>query len=99
MGEVPRPVGRTLGDTGTGQDTDPGGPWPFDRDNVVAGAPLECWWHGEEVIPEDVYRVCMECGHAWTLEALEAADAERYPDMGRRPAEDIFSCPLCVHDF
>ena len=64
------------------------------------GPPADlCWFHGVEPITGEEFTICGECGHAWTREALEAADAEHYPDMRPRTAEHIYSCPLCVHDF
>lgn len=65
------------------------------------GPPISCWFHGLEPIPDDVYRVCLECGHAWMREALEAAHHELGddPDAEPTPAERIWSCPLCIHDF
>ena len=57
-----------------------------------------CWFHGEEPVPDDAYRVCGECGHAWAREALIAADAEKFNGSPRNP-ETIYACPLCVHDF
>lgn len=64
--------------------------------------PLDCFFHGKEVIPHDCFIVCGECGHAWTRTALEAADRQLFGTIGdhtSRKAEQIFSCPLCVHDF
>jgi len=61
----------------------------------------ECYFHGPEAIPPDCFIVCGECGHAWTKQALEAADQRLFGQIGKgaRPAEQIWSCPLCVHDF
>ena len=72
-----------------------------------------CYFHGEEPITPDVLRVCFECFHAWTREALILADSvleqqviDHQPDWypkgapaGQRQVEEIHSCPLCLHDF
>ena len=29
-----------------------------------------CYFHGDEPVPADCYRICGECGHAFTLAAL-----------------------------
>ena len=56
--------------------------------------------------PDDgAYRRCLECGHvyrtaedlqrAWMANAPpDLADLEKLP-----PAEEIFFCPLCLHDW
>jgi hypothetical protein len=80
---------------------------------TVNGSPLPpdpgCFWHGEEPIPEGVYRVCLECGHAFATreeimaehrrEYAEACrDSEPLPDDVAGRYADTF-CPLCIHDF
>ena len=70
-----------------------------------------CWHHGHEPIPEGAYRVCGECGHCFATEAdLSQADfdvrhkaylagfTDSYPTV-LRSGEQIYSCPLCTHDF
>lgn len=33
---------------------------------------LGCYFHGDELVPSDAYRVCGECGHAFTAASLLA---------------------------
>lgn len=63
-----------------------------------------CYFHGVEPIPADAYRVCAECGHCYnTREDLVSEDVKLrrwgldipLPD----PADEIYTCPLCLHDF
>ena len=63
-----------------------------------------CFWHREEPIPEDFYRVCGECLHCWpTPEELmvDVATIARQVGLTAIPADPatVFSCPLCAHDF
>lgn len=55
-----------------------------------------CFWHGDEPTTENVYRVCLECGHAWPTEAHFVADAAY---LGATPPAELTFCPLCTHDF
>lgn len=56
-----------------------------------------CFWHGDESVPDEFYRMCLECGHHWPTEAHFAADAAH---LGTKtPLADLSFCPLCSHDF
>lgn len=62
---------------------------------------LGCWFHGDEPIPDGAYLVCGECGHCYVT-AADLIEAERrlYPDLpARTSAAQMWSCPLCAHDF
>lgn len=60
-----------------------------------------CYFHGEEPIPEDCYILCGECWHAWTVESLLEEHNKILSHYGvtEENPENIFSCPLCTHDF
>lgn len=63
-----------------------------------------CWFHGEEPIPPNSYRVCLECGHCYTTrEDLLYEDAKVRREIGMKTPQDpdaeIYACPLCTHDF
>lgn len=63
----------------------------------------QCWFHGEEPIPDGCYKVCYECGHAFaTAEDLLEAERQICAQVGTTPvekAEDVEICPLCTHSF
>ncbi len=71
----------------------------------------ECWghhcsFHHVDEPAEGAYLICFECGHAYlTAEDLRAAFmAEVAPDLSSPlpeppPAEGVWFCPLCAHDF
>jgi len=70
----------------------PVGEWLQDR----------CFFHGIELIPEGCYRVCGECGHAWTEEKLLLAHNEILDEFDHPEVfdpDEVFSCPLCAHDW
>jgi len=56
----------------------------------------ECWHHGDEVVDQTTFRVCFECGHAWTADAL-LAEFPRF-SWDEDPAKVPF-CPECLHDW
>lgn len=63
-----------------------------------------CYSHGTDEAAEGGWRVCFECKHVYrTAEELQrewAANAP--PDIRGRPAppvEQIYFCPLCMHDW
>lgn len=70
-----------------------------------------CSHHVMEPVPPNAYRVCFECGHVYpTAESLVEADRvldaqirESCDDFGPEPlpvpADEILSCPECLHDF
>lgn len=63
-----------------------------------------CFIHHEnEPVPDDVYLVCGECFHVYaTAQDLINAYERVTEEMGSRqtrPADEIMSCPHCVHDF
>jgi hypothetical protein len=76
--------------------------------------PGECFWHGVEPIPEDVFIVCGECGHAYpTADDLdrvirqthhEATVGAARPEYRPGPLPEVLDleawpfCPLCCHD-
>lgn len=55
-----------------------------------------CFFHGVEPVPDEYFRICLECGHCWPTEAHFAADAAW---LGDKPLADLSFCPLCTHDF
>jgi hypothetical protein len=58
--------------------------------------------HVKEIEPgETVYRVCGECWHVYRTAAdLEAAWMREAPEgCPPRPADEIFFCQECIHDF
>lgn len=70
--------------------------------------PDQCFFHGYEPIPRNMFRLCMECGHAWTEASLLVAYNELLKHLAEVYADDeepvsdadtIHSCPLCGHDF
>jgi hypothetical protein len=65
-----------------------------------------CYWHHVDEPADGAYRVCFECRHVYpTAEDLRAAFAsEISPDLDDPaaeppPAEQIYACPLCAHDW
>ena len=59
-----------------------------------------CAFHERIEIPRDeslVYVRCGECWHAFTEADLVRLDAE-HRDGQRLLAQQIFCCPLCIHD-
>lgn len=62
-----------------------------------------CWFHGEEPIPPNAYRVCLECGHCYvTRDDLVAAVNELLGRIGVAAVDtgnEIYTCPMCNHDF
>jgi hypothetical protein len=69
---------------------------------------IHCYWHHVDEPGEGAYRACFECGHVYqTAEDLRQAwAAEIAPDLrdhgpvpGPPPAEEIWGCPLCAHDW
>jgi hypothetical protein len=74
---------------------------PCECGKVVTGG-HHCWIHhcNESHLP--AYRVCGECLHIWTMQALLAAHAELVNKYLLIPVTDpsyVFACPLCAHDF
>lgn len=60
--------------------------------------------HRLEAFDEHTWRVCFECGHVYqTPDALVDLELYEYGSMyANRPepkADEIWSCPLCLHDF
>jgi len=81
---------------------------------LVAGEPLLpedwCYIHNKsEPATDTTYRVCGECNHVFETPAdLESADYDlrmhwhrEYNDVvpHRMPADHIYACPECSHDF
>jgi hypothetical protein len=74
-----------------------------------------CWGCVQnEPAPEGgAYRICGECGHVYgTPEDLVREDYELWVEISytnpeflagsnvpTRPPEEIYSCPICTHDF
>ncbi|MBO0730941.1 MAG: hypothetical protein J2P57_16925 [Acidimicrobiaceae bacterium] len=61
-----------------------------------------CFFHGYEPIPRRCYRLCIECGHAYTWWGLWKAEWKMNEDLGlfRLPhPRRLTFCPLCGHDF
>jgi hypothetical protein len=78
-------------------------------------SPGGCFWHGVEPIPEDAFRVCVECGHAYpTADDLdrvirrthhEAVAGATRPEYRPGPLPEVLDldgwpfCPYCAHDW
>lgn len=70
---------------------------------------LHCHMHGLDEPDDGAFRRCSECGHVYqTGEALREAWAEVTAqgyglplgtDVFAPPVEQIYSCPLCAHDW
>jgi hypothetical protein len=67
-----------------------------------------CYWHHVDESDVGAYRVCFECKHVYrTAENLRQAWAteiapdlrDHGPDPDPPPAEEIWGCPYCAHDF
>jgi hypothetical protein len=64
-----------------------------------------CWSHGIDEPGEGAYRRCFECGHVYrSAEELQREWVANAPpdlaDPGKLPpAEEIFFCSLCGHDW
>jgi hypothetical protein len=62
-----------------------------------------CYFHGEEPIPPNAYRLCLECGHVYpTAEDLLKEDTKVALEYGFAPVtepEQVTCCPLCTHDW
>lgn len=68
-----------------------------------------CYWHHVDESDAGAYRVCFECKHVYpTAEALREAWVDTAADgyapevptsAGAPPAEQIYGCPLCAHDW
>lgn len=55
-----------------------------------------CFFHGEEPVPQEFFRMCLECGHVWPEHDDFQADVYRLFGEHR---DDVSFCPLCTHDF
>jgi hypothetical protein len=67
-------------------------------------ADVHCAWHEDDEDPANAIRVCFECWHAYlTLDEIRQAWIAGAPpelrDEPAPPAEEIYSCPLCMHDW
>lgn len=69
---------------------------------------LHCCYHHVDEPADGAYRVCGECFHVYptaeTLREAWAVTAEGYglppgTDVIAPPAEQIYGCPYCVHDW
>lgn len=56
-----------------------------------------CFFHGEEPVPDEYFRLCVECGHCFLTEDEFTAAAAESPIA--RPDPQLPFCPLCSHDF
>lgn len=74
----------------------PGDKWPQHVLWRQHSPTSRCYFHGEERVDETTFRICLECGHVWTREALETAALEF---GAARQAEHVYACPECAHDF
>lgn len=74
------------------------GPPPPWGDHVFTADEGWCDYHHEiETGLTTCYRSCFECGHIWSREALEANYREMFGH--HKPAEELFACGACAHDF
>jgi hypothetical protein len=59
----------------------------------------DCYFHPNERALATDFRQCLECGHSYRTEQ-ELRDAARvYMDGPAPPADQIWACPTCAHDF
>ena len=68
-----------------------------------------CYMHNLDEPSTGAFRVCGECGHvyrtaedlrmAWTDTAADGWAPEVPTSAGAPPAEQIYACPLCCHDW
>lgn len=67
----------------------------------------DCFFHGRETA-RSAFRVCFECGHIFRTERQLQREHHRlawsisFPSWLRSfvtPTDDIWSCPLCTHDW
>lgn len=68
-------------------------------------APMHCHWHEVDEPEEGAYGVCQECGHVYQTEQdlrdayAESADWPGESTDSAPEANEIYFCPLCIHDF
>jgi hypothetical protein len=70
---------------------------------------MHCYWHHVDEPAAGAYKACGECGHvyrtagelreAWVDTAADGHAPEVPTSDGAPPAEEIFACPLCAHDW
>lgn len=80
---------------------------PHEPSDACGG--LHCHWHGTDEPDEGAYRVCGECCHvyrtaedlraAWAGAAKDSYDLPPGTDVTAPPAEQIYACCYCAHDF
>jgi hypothetical protein len=62
-----------------------------------------CWVHHafEPVLSDTPFIICFECGHVYnTAEELLRDEKDFWPEQpAGRKAEEVASCPWCIHDF
>jgi len=71
-----------------------------------------CYFHDDELVPEQHYLICFECGHCYVTaeDLLRASNEEHYKmwfkwdqaDYDFVPEtnpDNIFFCAYCTHDF
>jgi hypothetical protein len=74
---------------------------PYDRDSdPPKNSPDFCWSHYViEPMPDNCYRVCGECMHAFPTEADLIRDMWMEWGDYRHAGDQVHSCPHCIHDF
>jgi hypothetical protein len=66
--------------------------------------------HEDEPVPQDCFLICYECKHVYRTpqdlvnEHNAAMDmihelGEKWTPVTVERVEDIYSCPVCIHDF
>lgn len=67
------------------------------------GSRLHCWSHDIDEPDSPCYRACFECKHVFrTAAQLLAGHNEHLAVYGCEPETDagnVWTCPLCIHDF
>lgn len=65
----------------------------------------------ETALEGDVYKYCLECGHIWKtaqelveaynreVDAINSADGTGLVATYVETADQVYFCPLCLHDF
>ena len=78
-------------------------PQTVQHDPSEACGDQHCYTHHVDEPSEPAYRFCYECGHVWRTAAELLAEHNRQLAVYGRPPEtdvnQVFCCPLCIHDW
>lgn len=73
--------------------------------DTLRAVKTHCYMHHSDESPEGAWRICGECFHVYrSPEDLQREWTDNAPpDLPGRetppPVENIYFCPLCVHDW